>query len=160
MITSDALIVGGGPAGSTCAAALRRAGWDVIVADRAAFPRDTVCAGWVTPAVFRLLDLAAADYRAAGLTLQKIRGFRTGAFGQPQIDTRHPGVVSYAIRRCQFDAFLRRRSRATTFRSSTSVRSGRLLVARRLLRSAVFTRHVVLDRWFLRPDALAATAAS
>ena len=31
MIECDALIVGGGPAGSTCARALRQAGWDVIV---------------------------------------------------------------------------------------------------------------------------------
>ena len=30
----DALVVGGGPAGSTCARALRRAGWNVIVIDR------------------------------------------------------------------------------------------------------------------------------
>src|SRR5687768_17483918 len=47
----DALVVGGGPAGSTCARALRNAGWDVIVLDRARFPRDKVCAGWVTPGV-------------------------------------------------------------------------------------------------------------
>ena len=53
----DAVIVGGGPAGSTCARVLRRAGWSVVVFDRARFPRDKVCAGWVTPGVFRLLEL-------------------------------------------------------------------------------------------------------
>ena len=58
MTNCDALIVGGGPAGSTCARALRQAGWDVTVIDRAGFPRDKVCAGWLTPDVFRLLDLA------------------------------------------------------------------------------------------------------
>ena len=64
MLRCDALIVGGGPAGSTCARVLRQAGWHVIVMDRARFPRDKVCAGWVTPGVFRLLDLDPADYRA------------------------------------------------------------------------------------------------
>ena len=49
MDTCDALVVGGGPAGSSCARALERAGLDVVVLDRASFPRDKVCAGWVTP---------------------------------------------------------------------------------------------------------------
>ena len=110
MIRCDALVVGGGPAGSTCARALRTAGWDVVVADRARFPRDKVCAGWLTPRVFELLDLDPAEYRATGLTLQEIRGFRTGVLGSRLIETRYSGVVSYAVRRCEFDDFLLRRA--------------------------------------------------
>lgn len=106
----DALIVGGGPAGSTCARALRLAGWDVIVADRARFPRDKVCGGWVTPEVFKLLQLDPAEYCAAGLTLQEISGFRTGVIGRRSLETQFPNTVSYAIRRCEFDHFLLRRA--------------------------------------------------
>ena len=106
MRTCDALVVGGGPAGASCAAALGRAGWTVIVADAAEFPRDKVCAGWLTPEVFGLLDLTPDDYRGAGLTLQEVRGFSTRAFGQAPVETRYDGVVSYAIRRREFDAFL------------------------------------------------------
>jgi geranylgeranyl reductase family protein len=106
----DALVVGGGPAGSTCARELRRAGWNVIVADRARFPRDKVCAGWLTPRVFQLLELDPDEYRAAGLTLQEIRGFRTGVLGSRLIETRYAAVVSYAVRRCEFDDFLLRRA--------------------------------------------------
>ena len=47
----DVLIVGGGPAGSTCAGKLRQAGVDVLVIDKQVFPRDKTCAGWVTPPV-------------------------------------------------------------------------------------------------------------
>jgi geranylgeranyl reductase family protein len=108
MTRCDALIVGGGPAGSTCARLLRLAGWTVVVADRARFPRDKVCGGWITPEVFPLLDLEAAEYRAAGLTMQAIRGFRTSIMGEDSIETRYPNVVSYAIRRCEFDDFLLR----------------------------------------------------
>ncbi len=108
----DALIVGGGPAGSTCARVLRRAGWRVLVIDRARFPRDKVCAGWVTPGVFRLLDLDPNDYRATGLTIQPITGFRTSVIGQPAIETRYGHTISYAIRRCEFDDFLLKRSAA------------------------------------------------
>ena len=81
MIRCDALIVGGGPGGSTCARVLRNAGWNVVVADRARFPRDKVCAGWLTPEVFPLLELDPAEYRTTGLTLQEITAFRTGVLG-------------------------------------------------------------------------------
>jgi geranylgeranyl reductase family protein len=112
VIHCDALVAGGGPAGSTGARTLTRAGWNVIVIDRARFPRDKVCAGWLTPAVFRLLDLDPEDYETAGLTIQEIRGFRTGVIGGKLLDTRYASTVSYAIRRCEFDDFLLRRSGA------------------------------------------------
>jgi geranylgeranyl reductase family protein len=110
MRSCDALIVGGGPAGSSCARALRLAGWNVVVLDRARFPRDKVCGGWVTPDVFRALDLEPQDYRSTGLVLQEITGFRTSVLGQPVVETRYANVVSYAIRRCEFDNLLLRRA--------------------------------------------------
>lgn len=110
MFRCDALIVGGGPAGSTCARALRLAGWNVMVLDRARFPRDKVCGGWLTPEVFPLLDMEPAEYAATGLTLQAITGFRTGIIGGSSLETRYGRVVSYAIRRCEFDHYLLRRA--------------------------------------------------
>jgi len=110
VIACDALVVGGGPAGSTAARALGRAGWNVVVMDRATFPREKVCAGWLTPEVFTLLELDPAEYKATGLTLQEFTGFRTGVLERPLVETRYPQVVSYAIRRYEFDAFLLRRA--------------------------------------------------
>src|SRR2546425_2074334 len=109
----DAVVVGGGPAGSSCAWALRRAGADVVVIDRAAFPRDKVCAGWVTPAVVAALELDAEDYRR-GRTFQPITGFRTGRIGEGEkdVETRYPRPVSFGIRRCEFDHYLLCRSGA------------------------------------------------
>jgi geranylgeranyl reductase family protein len=112
VVRCDALIVGGGPGGSTCARFLRRAGCNVLVIDRARFPRDKVCAGWVTPHVFRQLELEPEEYRATGLTIQTIAGFRTSVMGEPDIETSYAGPISFAIRRCEFDDFLLRRSRA------------------------------------------------
>jgi geranylgeranyl reductase family protein len=120
VVRCDALVVGGGPAGSTCARLLHLAGWNVLVMDRARFPRDKVCAGWVTPGVFSLLDLDPAEYRATGLTIQDITGFRTSVFepstslgaGAPVVETYYPRIVSFAIRRFEFDNYLLRRSRA------------------------------------------------
>lgn len=140
MIGCDALIVGGGPAGSTCARALREDGWNVVVIDRARFPRDKVCGGWLTPEVLSLLDLNVSEYRAAGLALQEITGFRTGLMGRPSIDTSYSGVVSYAIRRCEFDDFLLRRARVHVLEetSLTSLRQdGDMWVANEEIRAAV-----------------------
>lgn len=112
MTTVDAVIVGGGPAGSTCARRLRQAGWTVVVLDRQPFPRDKVCAGWLTPEVFGLLELDPEEYRATGLVLQEIRRFRTGVLGRPLIETAYSKPVSYAIRRYEFDHFLLTRAGA------------------------------------------------
>jgi geranylgeranyl reductase family protein len=109
--TCDVLVVGGGPAGSTCARQLRQAGLDVLVIDKQAFPRDKVCAGWITPAVVESLELDLDDY-AKGRVLQPIRGFRIGTIGGAEAQTRYDEAVSFGIRRCEFDHYLLRRSAA------------------------------------------------
>jgi flavin-dependent dehydrogenase len=101
----DVLIVGGGPAGSSCAFALRGSGLDVVVLDRRRFPRDKVCAGWITPAVVDALELPLADY-AKERTLQPIHGFRVGAEGGREAVVDFGTVVSFGIRRCEFDHYL------------------------------------------------------
>jgi flavin-dependent dehydrogenase len=105
----DVLVVGGGPAGSTCARDLVNAGADVVVLDRARFPRDKVCAGWITPAVIEALDLDLDDYRSRH-TLQPFTGFRTGALTGDRRGTDFGRIVSYGIRRYEFDAYLLARS--------------------------------------------------
>ena len=62
--TYDVLIVGGGPAGSSCARTLTRAGAHVAVIDRARFPRVKLCAGWVSAPIWDALDLAPRAYPA------------------------------------------------------------------------------------------------
>ena len=112
MDTCDVLIVGGGPAGSACAWALGRAGLDAVVLDRAAFPRDKVCAGWITPQVVEELELDTDEYRQ-GRTFQPFTGFRVGLVdGDGTVETRYGTPVSYGIRRCEFDAYLLQRSGA------------------------------------------------
>jgi flavin-dependent dehydrogenase len=112
MEACEVLVVGGGPAGSSCAWALRQAGVDVIVADRAGFPRDKVCAGWITPQVLADLGFDCDEYRA-GRTFQPITGFRTGLIGEAgDMEISYDRPVSYGIRRCEFDHYLLARSAA------------------------------------------------
>jgi flavin-dependent dehydrogenase len=110
--TCDVLIAGGGPAGSACAWRLRQAGLDVAVVDSARFPRDKVCAGWITPQVIADLGLDVEDYQR-GRTFQSITGFRVGLIGNDQdVDTTYDKPVSFGIRRCEFDHYLLQRSGA------------------------------------------------
>src|SRR5262249_60557852 len=98
MDACDCLVVGGGPAGSSCARALVQAGMDVVVLDKATFPRDKICAGWITPAVVAELDLDLADY-GRERTLQQITGVRTGLIGGQPVTTSYRHTVGYGIRR-------------------------------------------------------------
>jgi len=112
MITCDAVIVGGGPAGSTCAWQLRQAGFDVIVVDAAAFPRDKLCAGWITPQVVTALRLDAQAY-ARGRTFQPITGFRVGLVdGHGETRVAYDSPASFGILRCEFDHYLLHRADA------------------------------------------------
>ena len=112
MEAADVCIAGGGPAGSACAWKLAGAGLDVIVMDRTMFPRDKLCAGWITPQVVDDLRLDTEAYRR-GRTFQAITGFRTGLIGSRRdIVTSYGRVVSFGIRRSEFDHYLLERSGA------------------------------------------------
>jgi geranylgeranyl reductase family protein len=52
----DVVIVGGGPGGSATAHFLSRRGLDVLLLDRADFPRDKTCGDGLTPRALRVLD--------------------------------------------------------------------------------------------------------
>jgi len=101
----DVIVVGGGPAGSSCARELLRAGLDTLVIDKARFPRDKTCAGWIPPHTLQTLDLSLREY-AMEHTVQPIRGFRVAGAAGGGVEVRYPGPISFGIRRVEFDHFL------------------------------------------------------
>ena len=105
METVDVIIVGGGPAGSSCAWRLGHYGVDCLVLDKAAFPRTKLCAGWITPEVVADLELDIATYPHRFLTFDHIH-FHFPLFGFTA------STVQHSIRRYEFDAWLLERAGA------------------------------------------------
>lgn len=101
----DTLIIGGGPAGSTCAWKLRQAGVDVLVLDRARFPRTKLCAGWITPEAVDDLEFDIDAYPHSFMSFDKLH-FHFKHFNFSKKTTQH------SIRRVEFDDYLLKRSGA------------------------------------------------
>ena len=96
VVEKEVIIVGGGPAGSTCAWQLGRAGIDCLVLDREPFPRLKLCAGWLTPEVLGDLELVPEAYPHGLLRFERLRMRFFGAGFT--LRTRQ-----YSIRRYEFD---------------------------------------------------------
>ena len=60
-MSTKVLIVGAGPAGTACATELHRAGADVLVIDKSAFPRDKCCGDGLTTSALRHLEHLGFD---------------------------------------------------------------------------------------------------
>ena len=58
---ADVVVVGAGPAGAAAAATLARAGRNVVLADKATFPRDKCCGDGLTALALRQLDALGLD---------------------------------------------------------------------------------------------------
>ena len=54
--STDAVIIGGGPAGSSCGIYLQHCGVSNMIIDKQSFPRDKLCAGLMTEKTYRLLS--------------------------------------------------------------------------------------------------------
>ncbi len=103
MISTDVVIVGGGPAGCAAAWKLKQAGIDSIILDKANFPRLKLCAGWITPRVLKKLEIMPADYPG---NINTFNFLHFHIYGIPfPILTRQ-----FSIRRIEFDHWLLKRA--------------------------------------------------
>jgi menaquinone-9 beta-reductase len=77
----DAVVVGAGPAGAMAARELARKGIDVLLVDRARFPRYKVCGGCLNPRALRLLRKAGLGGMMTRLGAVPLSQLRVGSFG-------------------------------------------------------------------------------
>jgi geranylgeranyl reductase family protein len=129
-LDADVIVVGAGPAGASTAWALASQGVDVLVLDRARFPRDKVCAEYLSPQGSRILsDMRVLDEveatNPAHLAGMKVRA-PNGQYADGDFAANH-GFRGFrdkglAIRRLVLDDIVMRGARQAGARVHESVR--------------------------------------
>src|SRR3989337_4058174 len=97
----DAIVAGGGPAGSTAARIVAGEGASVLLLDRARFPRDKTCGGGVT-----LRAAGCQDLDLSPVVERTVTGARFSLRLGETFDRRYVGPLAYMTQRCRLDAFL------------------------------------------------------
>ena len=128
----DVAIVGGGPAGATCAAFCATAGLQTVVIERETFPREKVCGDCLNPAcwpVLRRLGLFDAARALPHGELDRVEFIAIGG-RKTVVDLPGGGESEIAVKRSLFDQLLLERARQSgaEIRDQTivtSVRQGR-----------------------------------
>ncbi|WP_055587613.1 geranylgeranyl reductase family protein [Peterkaempfera griseoplana] len=111
--TADVIVVGAGPAGATTAYHLARAGLDVLLLEKSAFPREKVCGDGLTPrAVKQLVDMGIDVSEGAGWLHNK--GLRIIG-GGVRLELDWPDLASFpdyglVRKRADFDELLARQA--------------------------------------------------
>ena len=124
------IIVGGGPGGASTAYFLARRGIDVVVLDRARFPRDKTCSEYLSPQASRILSEMNALDEIEFTGAAKLAGMRVPApngatiHGEFAADHGFRGFTDHgvAVRRTILDAILLDRARAAGARVEEGVR--------------------------------------
>lgn len=89
---ADVIVVGAGPAGASAAFHLAQAGVDVLLLEKAAFPRDKICGDGLTPRAVRQLVAMGLDLDAPGWARNK--GLRIVGAGH-RLELPWPELASF-----------------------------------------------------------------
>lgn len=108
---ADAIVVGGGPAGSLAALALARRGRNVLLLDKKRFPRDKPCGGGIRYGVYRRFPDLAETLRGK-VAVHEIRRVRMESPRGHTVVATRPEPFYLTMRRTALDAALLAEARA------------------------------------------------
>ena len=109
----DVAIVGGGPAGSSCAAFCAQAGLHTLVLERERFPREKVCGDCMNPSCWPVLERLALSPRVLDLPHSKLTSVEFIAIDGRKVIVDLPtgDNCEISVKRSLFDDLLLRRAR-------------------------------------------------
>jgi geranylgeranyl reductase family protein len=115
-LSADVLVVGAGPAGAAAAYHLARHGVDVLVVDKAAFPREKVCGDGLTPRGVAAIERMGVEWQDSP-SFARADGLRTYGTEGVILDLAWPTLRSWpdvglVCRRFDLDDLLVRRATA------------------------------------------------
>jgi geranylgeranyl reductase family protein len=108
----DVAIVGGGPAGSSCAAFCAQAGLNVLLLEREKFPREKVCGDCLNPSCWPVLRRLALENGVRALPHGQLRRVEFIGTKRQSISIELPEGAEIAVKRRLFDDLLLSRARA------------------------------------------------
>jgi menaquinone-9 beta-reductase len=113
-IIFDVAIVGGGPAGSSCAAFCALAGLRTLVLEREKFPREKVCGDCLNPSCWPVLERLGLAQRVRGLQHSKLSSVEFIAIDGHKVIVELPrdNDCEISVKRSLFDDLLLTRARA------------------------------------------------
>ncbi len=107
----DVIVAGAGPAGSSCATMLARAGLNVLLIDRSRFPRDKICGDCINPGCWSFFDAMGVSDALRSLNPRILRSIRIVTPRKTEIAINIPGDDRrpfFSIRRSELDYLLMR----------------------------------------------------
>jgi geranylgeranyl reductase family protein len=109
----DVAIIGGGPAGSSCAAFCAMAGLESLVLDREIFPREKVCGDCLNPSCWPVLERLELAQRVWNLEHSKLASVEFIAIDGRKVIVDLPSGAGceISVKRSLFDDLLLRRAR-------------------------------------------------
>lgn len=121
----DVIVVGAGPAGSTCAAFCAQSGLRTLLLEKAEFPREKVCGDCLNPLCWPVLERLGVADRVLGLPHSRLEKVEfVGLWGSPLRFAMAPSPRGeIAVKRSLLDALLLTRAAelGVTIRTATSV---------------------------------------
>jgi geranylgeranyl reductase family protein len=130
---ADVIVVGAGPAGSATAYHLARAGHDVLLLEKAEFPREKVCGDGLTPRAVKSLVSMGIDTRESAGWLHN-KGLRIIGGGM-RLEIPWPELASYPAY-----GLVRPRSDFDDLLARTAVKAGALLHERTSVQAPVLDK--------------------
>ncbi len=127
----DVIVVGSGPAGSSCATMLAQAGLEVLLIDRSKFPRDKICGDCINPGCWDFFDVLGVSHALRTLDLRIIHSVR--------IVTRAKKEIAFQVSADRNQPFFSvRRSVLDDVLMSRAMQAGATFLGETILMDAVF----------------------